>query len=389
MKPYIFNATLNALDEWSKNNPTELQKVCKYLKDVCEIRTKQDGEKVKMSDKYVSSAITGLPSKYEKPFDDKDFEVMIVEGDSAKGGAVNNRDKIHQGLIGIRGKISNAFTTPPKKYFENEEVAGLFKIFGYNGYQKKFDPDKFKPKRVIIMTDADADGAHIRDLLFGMFLVYLPFVIEQGKLFFVEPPLYGLTEGKKITFFNSQYEYVKFIQDRFCKKYQVCNINTKKPYSNRDLTNLLVKNNYYKESIDKISFRYAIHPNLLEFILFNMNNDFKKFKKIIESNNRFLKVTQENGTTIIRGLYESEVHTIFVNDRLLNDSKEALNFIKRNEEYYIINGDKKSLYDLMSLFESFIPNNISRYKGQYKTPSQAREALPSNPTDYDLMITDI
>ena len=97
MKPYIFNATLNALDEWSKNNPTELQKVCKYLKDVCEIRTKQDGEKVKMSDKYVSSAITGLPSKYEKPFDDKDFEVMIVEGDSAKGGAVNNRDKTHQG----------------------------------------------------------------------------------------------------------------------------------------------------------------------------------------------------------------------------------------------------------------------------------------------------
>ena len=266
-------------------------------------------------------------------------------------------------IMPIRGKISNAFTTPPKKYFENEEVAGLFKIFGYNGYQKKFDPDKFKPKRVIIMTDADADGAHIRDLLFGMFLVYLPFVIEQGKLFFVEPPLYGLTEGKKITFFNSQYEYVKFIQDRFCKKYQVCNINTKKPYSNRDLTNLLVKNNYYKESIDKISFRYAIHPNLLEFILFNMNNDFKKFKKIIESNNRFLKVTQENGTTIIRGLYESEVHTIFVNDRLLNDSKDALNFIKRSEEYYIINGEKKSLYDLMSLFESFTPNNISRYKG--------------------------
>ena len=97
MKPYIFSATLNALDEWSKSNPTELQKICKYLKDVCEIRTKQDGEKVKMSDKYVTSAVSGLPAKYEKPFDDKDFEVIIVEGDSAKGGAVNNRDKTHQG----------------------------------------------------------------------------------------------------------------------------------------------------------------------------------------------------------------------------------------------------------------------------------------------------
>ena len=122
-------------------------------------------------------------------------------------------------------------------------------------------------------------------------------------------------------------------------------------------------NMYYKESVDVIASRYAIHPNLLEFILFNINNDYKKFKSIIEKNNRFLKVSQENGVTIIRGLYESEVHTIFVNDRLINDSKEVLEYIKKSEEYYIINGEKKSLYDLMYLFNTFIPNNVSRYKG--------------------------
>ena len=363
IKPFMFDATTKALNDWSKSNPAELQKMCKYFKDICEIRTKQDTEKVKMSDKYTTSAITGLPAEYEKPFDNNDFEVLIVEGKSAKGGAVNNRNKYKQGLMPIRGKIINAFTTPTKKYFENEEVSGLFKIFGYNGYQKKFDPAKFKPKRVIIMTDADADGAHIRDLLFSLFLVYLPFVIEQGKLFFVEPPLYGLTEGKKTRFFSTNYEYVKFIQDRFCSKYEVRNINNNKQYSSKDLTKILVNNMYYKESVDVISSRYAIHPNLLEFILFNINNDYKKFKSIIEKNNRFLKVSQENGVTIIRGLYESEVHTIFVNDRLINDSKEVLEYIKKSEEYYIINGEKKSLYDLMYLFNTFIPNNVSRYKG--------------------------
>ena len=363
IKPYVFNVTLKHLNDWAKSNPTELQKVCKYLKEVCEIRTKQDGEKIKMSDKFTASAVSGLPSTYEKPFDSKDFEVIIVEGKSAKGGAVNNRDKEHQGLFPIRGKLINAFTTPVKRFFENEEVAGLFNIFGYKGYQKKFDPEKFKPKRVIIMTDADADGAHIRDLIFAMFLVYLPFVIEQGKLFFVEPPLYGLTQGNKTRFFNSQVEYVKFVQDRFCAKNKVVNVNTKKQYTNRDLTNILVKNSYYSEKIDVVSSRYAINPKLLEFILFNINNDFKTFKKVIEKNNRFLKVTQENGTTMIRGLYESEVHTIFVNDRLINDSKEALEFIHKSEEYYIINGEKKSLYELMILFQSFMPNNIARYKG--------------------------
>ena len=153
------------------------------------------------------------------------------------------------------------------------------------------------------------------------------------------------------------------MQDRFCAKNKVVNVNTKKQYTNRDLTNILVKNSYYSEKIDVVSSRYAINPKLLEFILFNINNDFKTFKKVIEKNNRFLKVTQENGTTMIRGLYESEVHTIFVNDRLINDSKEALEFIHKSEEYYIINGEKKSLYELMILFQSFMPNNIARYKG--------------------------
>jgi DNA gyrase/topoisomerase IV subunit B len=165
-------------------------------------------------------------------------------------------------------------------------------------------------------------------------------------------------------------DYVKFVQAKFCKKYQVDNISTKKQYSNKDLTNILVKNTYYKENIDIVSSRYAINPYLLEFILFNINNDYKKFKKIIESNNRFLKVTQENGITMIRGLYDQVMHTIFVNDRLLNDpsTKEALDLIKKSEEYYIINGEKKSLYALVAIFKSFMPNNIARYKGLGEMP---------------------
>src|SRR5699024_2086639 len=109
------------LDEWAKNNPGDLQKVCKYLKEVCEIRIKSDKEKIKMSDKYVSSAVTGLPAKYKKPNGKGDFEFWIVEGDSCASAMENNRDKMHQSVFPIRGKIINAFTTPTKKYFENEE----------------------------------------------------------------------------------------------------------------------------------------------------------------------------------------------------------------------------------------------------------------------------
>ena len=363
MKPFAYESTLEALGEWSKANPNDLQKLCKFYKQMCEARMATEGEKIKMSDKFKSSVITGLPDVYVKPFDDKDFEVYIVEGKSALGGAVNNRDKIHQGLFPLRGKLINAFTTPPKKFFENEEVAGMFKVFGYNGWKKKFNPEDFKPKRVVIMTDADADGSHIRTLIFAMFLVYLPFVIEQGKLFFVEPPLYGLTEGKKTTFFNSQTDYIKFIQNRFCNKNEICNVNTKKHYSDKDLTNIFYKNTYYTRDIEVLSRRYAINPMLLEFLLSNFNTDFKKFKSVVEKNNRFLKVTQENGTTMIRGLYDSQFHTIFVNDRFMKDSSTIIDYINSSEMYYILNGKKCTLYALMREFESFMPPNIQRFKG--------------------------
>ena len=105
MKPFSYQVTLNALDEWAKLNPADLQKICKYLKDVCEIRLKSDNEKVKMSDKYTTSAVSGYPDKYKKPNGNKHIEVWIVEGDSAASSLENNRDKSTQGIMAIRGKL--------------------------------------------------------------------------------------------------------------------------------------------------------------------------------------------------------------------------------------------------------------------------------------------
>ena len=158
IKPYSTAVTLEALDEWSKKAPGDLQKLSKYLKDVCEIRMKQDGQKIKMQGAYTASAINDLPAKYKKPNGHKDLEVVLVEGDSAASGYENHRDKQTQGIMPLKGKILNACVTPTKKFFENEEVAGIFSIFGYKSYQSRFDPDKFRPSKVIIATDADADG---------------------------------------------------------------------------------------------------------------------------------------------------------------------------------------------------------------------------------------
>lgn len=370
MKPFIASVTAKALEQWAANNPSDLQKVSKYLKDVAEIRLKSDNAKIKMSDKYAPSVISGLPAKYKKPNSNKNFEVWITEGDSAASGMENNRDKMTQGLFPIRGKIANAFTTPVKKYFENEEVAGLFKIFGYNGYSKTFDPAKFRPEKVVIATDADADGKHIECLLFGLFLRYLPFVIEQGKLYVANPPLYGIPAGKnQMKFFADNVEYVEYVQSTFCKENVITNLKGT-PYTKKEITKILYNNMDYVRILYHVSRVYAIDPYLLEFILYNKNLSFTKFKSAVERMYRFTTVTNENGTILIRGLVNQSYQTVFVNDRLFNDCKMLIDLINRSEDYYKINDKKSSLYELMLLFNSFEPKNITRYKGLGEMPAK-------------------
>jgi DNA gyrase subunit B len=365
MKPYAYGVTLRGLESWAQSNPADLQKISKYLKEVCEIRMKSEGEKIKMSDKYTASVVSGMPAKYKKPNGKGPFEVIIGEGDSAISGMENNRDKSSQGLFPIRGKILNAMTTPVKKFFENEEICGMFKIFGYNGYSKTFDPTKFRPSKVIIATDADADGKHIESLLMLMFLKYLPFVILEGKLYCANPPLYGISTGKnKMKFFADNIEYIEYVQDLFCKDNKIESVKGK-PLTKKEITNIIYKNIDYVKIINHICNTYSIDPWLLEYILYNLDlmKDFKKFKKAIEKQYKFTTVVIENGIIIVRGLVGSKYQTVFCNQMLLNDARPLIDLINRSDDYYIINGNKSSIYDLMLLFNSFEPKSLTRYKG--------------------------
>jgi DNA gyrase subunit B len=370
MEPYIKDVTLRCLDTWASSNPTDLQKLCKFFKDICELRSKMDGEKIKMSDKFTQSVISGYPKKYKKPNGNKNIEVIITEGDSAASGLENNRDKLTQGIFPIRGKIKNCLTCSAKQFFENEEVAGMFNIFGYKGYEKKFDPAKFRPSKVIIATDADADGKHIECLLMGMFLKYLPFVITEGKLYAANPPLYGLNTKSGVKFFADNREYTAYIQDRFSKEFEVCD-SRKKKLSKNDLTSVLGRNLDYVKMVRDLSDTYSINPKVLEFMLYNIDiiGDIKKFKKAIQKQYRFMSVNNVNGVTVINGLYDDNIHNVFCN-MILEDPLTAgiVELIKSSENYFYINGKLSTLYDLMYIVDTFVPSDITRYKGLGEMP---------------------
>ena len=365
MGPFIKNGVVDALEEWSKNNPKDFAKVCRYLKDVAELRLKQDKEKINLNKKYNSNTLTGLPSKYVPPVGKKDLELWIVEGDSAGGNMDTKRNIQTQGYFPIRGKMPNAFNTSPKEFLENAEVAGIINIIG-GGYGKNFDITKVKWQKIIFGADADADGSHICSLLFRFFLLYMPQLIIEGRVFKAIPPLYGIPDknGKTI-YFTEKIDYIKYTQKLFAKNNTISYADGK-VVTQAELTKILYINSDYTYELLRISNRYAVDPELLEsLLLINLSGaDYKKFKNAVEKKYRFIKVDKINGVINVQGSLNSKIQTIFFNDKLLSDCERIINILNKNKHIaFKINGTSANLYELMTKFDESSPKNISRYKG--------------------------
>ena len=157
MVKYIEDLVYNGLTNWSKNKPSDFNKVCKYIKDVADIRLKSEQGKIKLSNNFKSSSITGMPKKYTGPSGKTGLELFIVEGDSANGYTKLARDKKTGGTFAIRGKIPNALTTERTKFLNNQEVSALITIIS-NGddknYGKNFDLSKCIWDKIVFATDA-------------------------------------------------------------------------------------------------------------------------------------------------------------------------------------------------------------------------------------------
>lgn len=365
--PFIAEVLETQLNEWVKSNSNQLQRLCKYFKDVAELRMSEENHRINYIKKIKdTSVISGLPSKYNKPAGKDHLELLITEGDSAVSQANRARDPMKQGTFPIRGKIINPLTNSREKVLENEEVCGIAAILGA-GIGRNFDLGKCRFEKVIALTDADEDGLNIRQLLMKLFLMEFKPIIEDGRFYLAVPPLYSINNRKGITFFTTKKDYIEFLVSKFSSEYKVLS-DSKKQFTNKELESILYYNNKYIEELSVISTNYGIDPQLLEYIIRYRTMPIEWQKKFFKNKYRFLSINMKQGVMVLDGLVGCKYYTIVCNEQLYSVTSTLFHYMDKSLEYYYVNGEKYTLYQLMQLFEKFKPSGVQRYKGLGEMP---------------------
>ncbi len=210
----VENAMRDAFDHWLAASPAQAKALIEWAVERAEERLRRRAEK-DVARKSATRKLR-LPGKLADCANNsaQGSELFIVEGDSAGGSAKQARDRANQAVLPLRGKILNVASSSREKMAANQQIGDLIQALGV-GTGPQYRAEELRYDKVIIMTDADVDGAHIASLLITFFYRQMPKLIDQGHLYLAVPPLYKLSQGAKVAYARDDFHRDELLKKEF------------------------------------------------------------------------------------------------------------------------------------------------------------------------------
>ncbi len=401
------------LSTYFEENPTVSRKIVLKILEAARAREAARTARELARRKGVLES-TSLPGKLAdcQEKDPARSEIFIVEGDSAGGSAKQARDRRNQAILPIKGKILNVEKARFDKIIKSEEIGIIISALGTGVEQSDFNLEKLRYHKVIVMTDADVDGSHIRTLLMTFFYRQMPQIIEKGYLYIAQPPLYKITKGKSVQYLRDGRSFEKYMIKKISEEFKI-KVSRQKEFISGEkfrkfLHKIIAKKNYI-QILERKNYPFFLIEILLssgaeDVDFLRKQNKMEKIKSLLTDKDivSVLSMDEEHG------LYELAVNfqingmnvSCKVNFDLIK-SVEYRNLYKINKElenfrtpFHVLSGSEKVKIDneaklLDLLFQKGKKGIvIQRYKGLGEmTPQQLWETTMDPEERYLLKVS--